>query len=236
MDGEKKYFGMTMMQVGIIGGMAVILLALVCVGGYLVLRNRGQSTDVQSIPTVAPTVTSIVAVTPTLIQTALPTPVPYEQLIPAGWNQYKTPLVEIWMPTNFKLADKKTQNTSAGFSTPELLITEIPSKSSAYNMLVSVSWEVMTGDSLDTFVQDQFPTLPYQAHVSDYRTVYVNSVEARRIVLEVRINNIDINDMVYVFQDGSTVWYVEYVAQIAEFFDNLPVFEQSIKTFRPVKY
>jgi len=236
MDGERKYFGMTMMQVGIIGGMAVLLLVLVCVGGYLVVRNRGQSADVQSIPTTAPTVTSVVAVTPTLIQTPLPTPVPYAQLIPAGWNQYKTPLVEIWLPTNFKLADKKTQNTSAGFSTPELLITEIPSKSSAYNMLVGVSWEVMTGDSLDTFVQDQFPTLPYQAHVSDYRTVYVNSVEARRIVLELRVNNIDINDMVYVFQDGSTVWYVEYIAQIAEFFDNLPVFEQSVKTFRPVKY
>jgi hypothetical protein len=66
--------------------------------------------------------------------------------------------------------------------------------------------------------------------------VYVNTVEARRIMIEFRANNIDINDMVYVFLDGDTVWYVEYVAQIGEFFDNLPVFEQSIKTFRPVKY
>ncbi|NTW13349.1 MAG: hypothetical protein HGA30_08580, partial [Anaerolineales bacterium] len=54
--------------------------------------------------------------------------------------------------------------------------------------------------------------------------------------IELRANNIDINDMVYVFLDGDTVWYVEYVAQISEFFENLPVFEQSIKTFRPVKY
>jgi len=236
MDGERKYFGMTMMQVGIIGGMVVVLLVLVCVGGYMVLRNRGQSASTQPMFTIAPTVTSVVVVQPTMTTTPLPTSLPYEQLVPAGWNQYKTPLVEIWLPNNFKLADKKTQNTSAGFSTPELLITEIPSKSSAYNMLVGVSWEVMTGDSLDTFIQDQFPALPYQAHVSDYRTVYVNSVEARRIVLELRVNNTDINDMVYVFQDGNTVWYVEYIAQIAEFFDNLPVFEQSIKTFRPVKY
>jgi len=250
MDEEKKSFdlsqlqvgpfaSMTLTQIGILAGMVGILICLACVGGFFVVRGlqgNGGAPAAQIPPTVQPTVTSVVLVSPTVEVTPTLTPIPYEQLVPADWKQYKTPLVEIWMPNNFKLADKKTVNTSAGFSAPELLITEIPSKSSAYNMLVSVSWEVMTEDTLDGFLQNQFPTLPYQAHVSDYRTVYVNSVEARRIVIELRVNNIDINDMVYVFQDGNTVWYVEYVAQITEFFDNLPVFEQSIKTFRTVKY
>lgn len=239
MDGEQKYLGMTGMQIGIIVGLVGMLCLILGVGGWFVLRNMGGGGGLsvaQATPTAQPTVTSILAVSPTLEVTPTLTPIPYEQLIPADWKQYKTSLVEIWMPNNFKLADKKTVNTSAGFSTSELLITEIPSKSSAYNMLVNISFDVMNGDSLDTFIQDQFPTLPYQAHVSDYRTVYVNSVEARRIVIELRVNNIDINDMVYVFLDGNTVWYVEYVAQITEFFDYLPAFEQSIKTFRPVKY
>ncbi|MCK6538945.1 MAG: hypothetical protein L6Q26_02710, partial [Anaerolineales bacterium] len=186
--------------------------------------------------TPAPTVTPMLAVSPTITPTLTPTPIPYEQLIPAGWKQYKTALVEIWLPSNFRLADKKTVNTTAGFAVPELLITEIPSKSSAYNMLVGVSYDLMTGDSLDEFLDAKFPSLPYQARISDRRTVFVNTVEARRIVVEVRINNIDFNDLVYVIRDGSTVWYVEYVAQINEFFDNLPIFEQSIKTFRTVKY
>ncbi len=103
-------------------------------------------------------------------------------------------------------------------------------------MLVSVSYDLMTGNSLDEFIETKLQQLPIEVRVTDRRTVYVNTVEARRIMIELRANNIDINDMVYVFLDGDTVWYVEYVAQISEFFENLPVFEQSIKTFRPVKY
>jgi len=231
------FAGMTRTQIGILAGMTGFLVLFLCIGGWFFLGNSGDrlsSTD--QVPTVVPTVTSIVVIPPTLTPTITPTPIPYEQLVPAGWNQYKTSLVEIWLPSNFRLADKKTVNVTAGFAQSELLITEIPSKSSAYNMLVGVSWDLMTGDSLDKFLDAKSPNLPYQARISDRRTVYVNTVEARRIVIEFRINNIDFNDMVYVFLDGSTVWYVEYVAQISEFFDNLPVFEQSVKTFRPVKY
>jgi hypothetical protein len=168
--------------------------------------------------------------------TPAPTAIPYEQLIPAGWKQYQTSLVELWLPANFRLADKKTINTTAQIALNELFITEIPSNSSAYNMLVSVSYDLMTGNSLDEFIETKLQQLPVEVRVTDRRTVYVNTVEARRIMIELRANNIDINDMVYVFLDGDTVWYVEYVAQISEFFENLPIFEQSIKTFRTVKY
>jgi hypothetical protein len=94
----------------------------------------------------------------------------------------------------------------------------------------------LTGDSLDTFLESKFPHIPYQGRVTDRRTVFVNSLEARRIVIEFRNNNIDYNDMVYVFLDGQTVWYVQYISELTEFFNNLPIFEQSINTFRPVRY
>lgn len=250
MDGEQKTFdlkqflsdffsGMTRSQVGILAGMAFFLLLFLCVGGFIVVRGFGGGLGLSAPdqpPTVAPTVTPMLVIQPTLTPTITPTPIPYEQLVPAGWNQYKTSLVEIWLPSNFKLADSKTVNTTAGFALPELLIAEVSSKSSAFTMLVGISYDLLTGDSLDKFLEAKFPSLPYQARVSDRRTVYVNTVEARRIVVEFRINNIDYNDMVYVFLDGQTVWYVEYVAQIGEFFDNLPIFEQSIQTFRTVKY
>jgi hypothetical protein len=233
------FSGMTRGQVSILAGMAVFLLLFMCVGWLIVSRGFGGGLGLsapEQSPTVPPTVTPVLVIQPTLTPTITPTPLPYEQLIPAGWNQYETSLVEIWLPSNFKLADSRTVNTTAGFALPELLIAEVPSKSSAYTMLVAVSYDLLTGDSLDKFLDAKFPSLPYQARVSDRRTVYVNTVEARRIVVEFRINNIDYNDMVYVFLDGQTVWYVEYVAQISEFFDNLPIFEQSIQTFRTVKY
>jgi hypothetical protein len=237
MNADGKYFGMTRMQIGIIAGLAGVLLIVVCVGGWLVMRGRGAGIANSSVPAVASTVTSVnVAMSPTITPTITLTPVPYEELVPSGWNQYKTSLVEIWMPNNFKVADKNTKDITANFGIPDLLLAEVTSKASAYTMLVSVSYDLTTSDSLDALLDEKFPTIPYQARISDRRTVFINTHEARRIVIEFRVENIDYNNMVYIIQDGNTVWYVAYVAQIAEFFDNIDIFEQSIKTFRPASY
>lgn len=235
MNGEQKYYGMTKMQIGILAGLAGALCLIVGVGGWFILRNPGVGAD-SSAPLAIPTVTSVMVTPPTITPTITLTPVPYNELIPADWKQYKTSLVEIWMPGNFKLADKKTKDITANFGVPDLLLTEVSSKSSAYTMLVSVSYDVSTGGSLDELLDEKFPSIPYQARISDRRTVFINTHEARMVVIEFKVENIDYNNVVYVIQDGSTIWYVEYVAQIAEFFDNLPVFEQSIKTFRPATY
>ena len=239
MSNEQKILGMTRVQIGIVAGMAGALILLACIGGWLVFRsiNPGLSA-LQQTPTTAPTVTPVVAVTPTLIPTITPTPIPYEQLIPAGWKQYTTPLVEIWAPGNFKLADKKTVDkmTAPGSAIPAIVLMEVTSKSSAYTMIIAVSYEPLVGDSLDSFLDGELISSSYQARVVDRSIVYVNSVEARRFLVEARVNNIDINELDYVFLDGSTVWYVQFGAEITEFYNNLPIFEQSIKTFRTMKY
>jgi hypothetical protein len=238
MNEDRKYFGMTTMQIGILAGLAGVLILIVCIGGWFVLQNAGSGFSV--IPptqTLVPTVTPVPVTGPTATPTNIvSTAVPYEQLIPQGWTQYKTALIEIWLPSNFKLADKKTIDNTADLAVPELLITEIPSKSSAYNMLVGISYEPLTtGDSLDAYLDVEISKLPSDVRVTDRRTVFINSVEARQIMIELSVDNIDINNMVYVFLDGSTIWYVEYVGEIAEFFTNLAVFEESIKTFRMVR-
>jgi hypothetical protein len=56
-----------------------------------------------------------------------------------------------------------------------------------------------------------------------------------RITAEARVDNIDVNDLAFVILDGRTVWYVEYLAQINDFYELLPTFEQSILTFRLTK-
>jgi hypothetical protein len=48
-------------------------------------------------------------------------------------------------------------------------------------------------------------------------------------------DNLNTNDLLFVIQDGATVWYVKYSAEITEFYELLPVFEESIKTFRMVR-
>jgi len=232
---EKSYFGMTKMQLGILGGLAGFLLLIVCIAGSMILRNPGFLGPDPIPPTVPPTVTSSIIDLPTLTPTITPTPVPYEQLIPENWKQYRTSLVEIWLPDNFKASTKKTNESITEFGFVEMVINEIPSKSSAYTMTVGISYEPLVGDSLDSFLDANFPSIPYQGRVTDRRTVYINTIEARRLVIEMKINNVDFNDMIYVIQDGGTVWYVQYVAEISEYFQNLSVFEQSIKTFRVAK-
>jgi hypothetical protein len=237
MNEEKKYFGMTNIQIGILAGLAGVLILIVCLGGWLVLGNATSKLSAQPpTQTLEPTVTPARAtLVPTVTPTMAPTPIPYEQLIPTDWKQFKTALVEIWMPANFRLADKKTKNNIAGFNVSELMITEIPSKSSVYNVVVVVAYDLLAGDSLDAHLDAKIATLPQTSRVTDRRTVFVNSVEARKIIIETRENNVDNNELLYAFLDGNTVWFVAYATEISKFFENLPTFEQSIKTFRVVR-
>ncbi len=69
----------------------------------------------------------------------------------------------------------------------------------------------------------------------DGHATLLNNIPAVRIVIEGRVDNIDVNELAYVIQDGSTIWYVLYVAQINDFYDNLENFEASARTFRLVK-
>ena len=166
-------------------------------------------------------------VLPTLTPTATLTPVPYEQLIPAGWKQFKTTLVEIWLPPDFKSTTKDADE--------ELAALSANSKNSLYKMRVSIGYKPLVGDSLDAYLDNEIAKLDPALRVVDRKKVSVNSTEAVRIMAEGRIQTVDVNELVYMFQDGGTVWAVTYVAQINEFYDMLPSFEQSAKTFRIVR-
>jgi len=230
MKQNRKYFGMNTQQISILAGLAVVAFLLFAVAGWLFLRGGSFASAPQNTPTPQPTVTPFVLPTSTLTET--PTPVPYDLLIPEGWVQFRTELVELWLPNNFKLEKSKILENSANLAVPELVITEVSSKSSLYNMAVVVSYEPLTVDSLDAYLTNKIANLPPETRVAEKRMVNINSQDVVRFVFEVRKDNIEVNDLAYVFLDGSTVWYVEYAAQINEFYEMLSMFEQSAKTFR----
>lgn len=243
MKSKRKYYGMTVPQLTVLGVMASCLFIIVgCGGWYAVTSTRAQAQAMQVAavpPTVQPTVTPfVIEPTPTTVPTNTPTPIPYDQLIPKDWKQYKTSLIEIWMPTNFKLADKRTKDYTSNVGTSDLLLTEVSSKSSTFNMLVGVSYDVRTDPnlSLNDFLAAKPLSLQNQALVTSNQQVFINSHDARRLLIEFKVNNIDYNSLLYIIPDGSTIWYVEYVAEISEFFNNKDVFEQSVRTFRPASY
>ena len=235
MQQKNKYFGMTLAQLAILAVLAGTACLLFGLAGWFALRGGlGRLTGAsQNTPDSGPTSTPWMLPSP--VPTGTATPIPYETLIPAGWSQHKTGLIEIWLPPEFEAGDPQLFNDSANTAMHELVLTGFRSDSSLYRMLVLVSYEPLTAASLDVHLDGEAAKIPPEVRLSGRRKVTLNSTEAVRIMLETRIDNLEFNDVTYVFQDGGTIWYVEYIAQINEFFEMLSVFENSAQTFRVVR-
>lgn len=224
MTRQRRILGMTSAQIGILVGLGAAACILFAFTGWLVMRGGFQPAPAV---TAVPQMTSTPFVIPTLTATVTPTLVPYEQLIPEGWTQHKTELVEIWLPANFKVSNLGVNE--------ELALTVSNPKTSLYKMNVIVTYEPLGTNSLDAHIDNSFLQLEPSLRVVERRKVSLNETDAVRLVLEGRVEGIDVNELIYVIQDGSTAWAVLYIAQINEFYEMLPTFEQSAKTFRIIR-
>ena len=238
MDSNRKYFGMTIPQLGILAVLAGVLVLILCVAGWLIFSGGLNTASQQQIPTaMGPTVTPVVS--PTVTFTPAPTAIPYEQLIPSGWKQHKTALVEIWLPSDYRKTTIKDLVIFDKQITLELTLSRTPTDSSLYNLYVIIAYEPLQGDSLDSHLEisnAESTATPTTFRVVEQRNVFLNATPAIRFLYEGKsTDNLDANSLVYVMLDGNTVWYVQYWTQINEFYNQLETFEKSILTFRPVK-
>jgi len=237
MNLDRKYFGMTVTQLGILAGLAAIVLLLFCMVGWLILgKVRGKAFS--QLPTLAPTVqpTPTIILTPTLTATPAPTPMPYASLVPAGWAQYKSALYEIWMLPGYKTT-KTIDVLMTGLGGNPILDLSLKgsySSKSPNRIYLTVSYEPMTGDSFDAFIASRLTSLGLNPNERTKLTI--NTDPAVRLVFSGRKgNNTDVNELTYVVLDGTTVWYLQYTAEITDFYNLLASFESSAKTFRVVK-
>jgi hypothetical protein len=232
---DKKYLGMTVMQLGILAGLAGLAVLLFCIVGWLVISRGARAAQVLP-PTSTPLPTATRIVLPTATPSPAPTPIPYETLVPPNWDQYKSALYEIWLPKGYK--NDKTNHLVNGLGVEPIvdlsLVGRFTSKS-PNRIYVTVSYEPMTGDSFDKFLNDRLIALG--PIVSERSRVDLNATPAVRLVFTGRKgnNNTDINELTYVILDGTTIWYVQYTAELTEFYNLLTTFEASAKTFRMVR-
>lgn len=235
---NRKILGMTTTQIAILAGLAVVACVLLGVAGWLALRGGSNLL----VPAPQDTAVFPATATPFMLPTLAPTstitptpPLPYESLIPEGWLQFKTALVEIWLPKQFKQGNLKSFIDPESTSTPELVMTGIASDSSLFQAYAMLSYEPLAMESLDAQLDADLTKMPPDVRMAERKKVTVNSSEAVRFVFETRHDNVDVTQLTYVFLDGTTIWFVEYAAQIKDFYDLLPTFEQSVKTFRVVR-
>ena len=231
---DRKYFGMSVRQLGILGGLAVVACLLFGLTGWLFLRRglSSLSNSPASTPVTESTPTPFSL--PTQMSTVTLTPVPYEQLIPTGWDQHHTTLVELWLPVGYE----STGSNATAFGSGNSVVSELSlaaASSTAHKIYVSVSYEPLTADSLDAFMDGRLANVPPEVNLSDRRKVSINATEVYRLMLEWQDSSVYTNDLFFIFLDGSTIWYVKYSAEIKDFYEMLPIFEDSIKTFRIVK-
>jgi len=234
MTENRKYFGVTTAQLGILGGLAAAACLAFAATGWFIFRGGFRFSQSPANTPVSES-TSTPFVIPTITPTLTSTPVPYEQLIPNGWTQHRTALVELWLPSGFKSTSSGVSGVSGNSVLLEMALTGATSSSSAYKMFVSVSFEPLTSDSLDAFVDSRLSNIPADVNMAERRKILINSTEAYRLMFEGHSNNVSTNDLLFVFQDGSVIWYVRYSAEIKGFYEMLSTFEQSVKTFRIVR-
>lgn len=244
---------MTHTQLGILAGLAAMVCVLFGVAGWLVLRGNSTSSSPVSQNTLVPQFTATPFVLPTLNPTETPTPVPYEARIPPAWKQFKTELVEIWLPAEYEPGDiarlleesrqsfeerglqELIDHNTKSKSIIDLVATDEISGSPLYRTVVSISYEPLTEDTLDAFIQKESLDLPSMIVPMGRKHVQIGSIEAIQLVYEVRYGTVSGTSLEYVFLDGMTVWVVAYYAETTEFFQQLPAFEKSIQTFRMVR-
>ena len=220
-----KYLGITLSFIGI--------LASLLIAAFLLLGTMGRFGFKES----ARVYTRVPQKHPDTLSRAsfaVPTSVPYELLIPRGWEQFRTELVEIWLPKEFTSTDPQLLSNSADSAAPELLITGASSQSSPYQMFVMISHEPLTAGSLDAYLEGEAVKYPAEVRVIEKKKVSIDTRDAIRFVFETQSNQTNVTDLAYLFLDGNTVWYVEYVVPSDEFSAMLPTFESSVKTFRTV--
>jgi len=107
------------------------------------------------------------------------------------------------------------------------------SSKSTKKIYMTVAYEPVTADTLDAFVTARLTGLGLTP--SERNKITLNTVPAVRLVFSGRKGNTDINELTYVILDGTTVWYIQYTAEITDFYNALGNFESSVKTFRVVK-
>ena len=236
MNQNRKYLGMTIPQLAVLAGLAGALCLILGVGGWLILGGGLNAASPQVIAPTAVSPTATLIVTPTITPTLAPTAIPYEQLIPKDWVQHKTALVEFWMPSVYKetkLPIPEGEALSAQISIT--LLQPASKKTGAYNKWAVVAYEPLTLESLDTFLDVKIQSVQLPTRVVERRNVKLGSTPAARIVAELQEGSLDVNELTYVIQDGGTVWYVSFFAEINEFYEQLETFEKAAQTFRPVK-
>jgi len=248
-----RYFGMTVVQLAILGCLALTAFGVIG-GGIWFVTSSISELNAQLTPPVNADATLQAGLEPAPTATVTPaytqTPVPYESLIPDGWSQHKNQSIEIWLPSSFyetnidgsvsELINKykelgqdrlanELENSPPGYVF--WMETESPSKK-LFTTRLTIHPVLMVADDLDSFLDQQYNLVRLRSTIVDSRPFEVGSYPAIRTLIESNISGVYVGYVSYAIYDGTLVWFVEGGSHFNEFYTWLPIFDDAARTFR----
>lgn len=250
----KRYFGMTIVQLLILGCLTCVVCGTL-VGGFVFVSGStggGFSVFPSAVPssTLEPTFTPYLTEIPTLAPTA--TLIPYEELIPSGWDQYTTATIELWVPPQFQLVDVGQERQDRiefykdlGYDEVARELEENPPayvfwfkesepRTTLYIANITVEPLLMNAGDLDEFLDREYESGPQEFIIVNRQEFQVGYYEARRVQLEANISNIYIGIAQYAIFDGVNVWIINCGSHFNDFYALLPEFDKVARTFREI--
>ena len=250
---SKRYLGMTVAQLGILGCLFAIACGTIAGGGLFISGSAsggGFSLLPSPVPTSTPQPTPTIFLTETPSLTPTATIIPYEELIPPGWNQYTTENIELWVPPQFEPVDieKELQDTIKLYRDlgEEDLASELEDNppaivfwfrvsgpgNSLYPANISAEPMLLTTGNLDDFLDHKYTDEPQQFYIVSRGEFQVGNYQARRVLLEGNLNNVYLGLAQYAIYDGTNVWIINCVSHFNEFYGWQPEFDKIARTFR----
>ncbi len=160
--------------------------------------------------------------------------------------------MEIWLPESYEGGDlttdletlvAKLRTLGPDFESVANMIESNPSAfvlwafdsnvgEGGYLTNMNVTHEqVMSAVTLDMYVDAVRKQLPSAFTVTAQEEVQLGDYAAVRLVVDMDMNGLRVNELMYILKHGNTIWGITYATGISEFQERLPIFEQSAETF-----
>jgi hypothetical protein len=253
---SNRYFGMTVIQLVILGCLALAACGIVG-GGLVFISGSTGGSGLSLLPSPAPSSTPIPTFTPYLTETPTLTPsptlIPYEKLIPSGWNQYTTTNIKVWLPPQFEPVDIGQERQARidlykdlGYDDIAEELEENPPAyvfwfevtepgTNLYVTNITIEPDLMDAPDLDAYLKQQDAVSPQEFVLVNRREFPVAYYEARRTLLEANLSNIYVGVAQYAIYDGVNVWILNCGSNFNEFYTWLPEFDKIARTFRLIE-
>lgn len=241
----------TPIQIGILSALALVACAIFGISGFLYFSLTSNTVTVNQQdpqPQVDNTPTPTATPEPTATPKFTPTPIP-------GWTKFEGGDVELWLPAGYEGGDSvenlemiaaTIRSLGAGYEQVAQLLEQDPeampffaldTENPGTTVNVTVR-EIPAEVSLEEFMKEYVRALEEQVffkiQVTQQTVVTLDRYQAGQLLLEVGTVEAQAPNfqLTYVIKEDNRVWAVNYGALPEQIGQQLPIFQQSIQTFR----